>query len=102
MEYMNRKELKQYLYDLGTGKRTPLQREFGICEELRWKTSKFLYGHIKTLMEDWPEYSGVSNYPVPHPSCPPKAAYYGFDDLWDDSSYGQARRRLCIWLSEQL
>ena len=76
----------------------PSVRELGICDNLdfdskRWAKSKWV---------NWPKYSGVLNYPVPHHYLPPATAFYSIADVWDRRTrYGKDRWELLDWLIEK-
>lgn len=68
----------------------------------RWPIARDV---LEDLMKEWPEYSGHSTYPVPHPTKGPKEAYHHEDKatFWSpDSEYGSARLRLLGWLIDTL
>lgn len=102
MSLATRQQLRKYLKQLGAGEETPDNTYGGICGAIEYSLDRKTFGAVKQLMTKWPEFSGDDLYPVAHPDMPPMAAYYGVIDLWEDNEYGQARRRLCTWLSEQL
>ena len=68
--------------------------EFGICSAIDNST------FVSVLGRYWSERSGQYRYPVPHP----EGACTGFsnsDNLWI-GEYGEARKRLCLWLAETI
>ena len=48
---------------------------------------------LAELFEKWPEFTGDSLFPVPHPQYTPHDAYMKTHDLWI-GEYGEARKRL--------
>lgn len=95
--------LSKHLRKLGTGEVLPVEADCGICYELERMLPTYKgVRHVIKLMQSWPEYSGDEDYPVPHFMLPASDAYHYVDDLWGDDEYGNARRRLCTWLADQL
>lgn len=67
---------------------------FGICSAIDNIT------FVSVLSRHWSEGSGHYRYPVPHP----EGAICSFnttDNLWI-GEYGEARKRLCLWLAETI
>lgn len=90
----------------------PIHRNRGICGQL-YDISERLGLEVRPSMwlflqlsRHWPNYSGVSDYPVPeHLECEqPTAAgdcYFVTTDKWD-GPYGDARRDLMDWMINKL
>lgn len=94
-------ELIVHLEKLGTGVTQPQSNEFGICYELKKESAVFVaYAYNITL--SWPKYSGNAGYPVPHDSLTARDAFNQCWNLWDDSSYSDDRRELCLYLADEL
>ena len=75
---------------------------YGICYNLflrdvstRWE------GLVAVAAESWPEFSGDTHYPVPHPDLLPESAYTALLEVekWS-GEYGAARRRLCQHIAD--
>ena len=78
-----------------------VQRSVGICKNLqiRLGTPTRPPG-LYPLFEQWPEFSGDIEYPVP--SGDPWGTYLRCEDKWDrGTKYGQARWRLLDFLIEK-
>lgn len=101
---------KRYLLDLSNGIEDDPARA-GICYHLRqfWISSDLLMKTsppldiVSVLSPFWSEYSGNYNYPVPyeHRYKSAREAFYVCEDLWS-GEYGEARKRLCKFLADQL
>ena len=77
----------------------PPDKLFGICANLAlvpglsgadWEAL------VAKAAKTWPEFSGASCFPVPHPDLLPESAYTAKWEVpkWS-REYGEARRRLC-------
>ena len=86
----------QILRDLGTGKRRPKCSAEGLCVEM------CAFRMVSDLAPKWSEYSGNNEYPVPHPTLDPYDAFWSRKQLWRNDAYGDARRRLCLFLADEL
>ena len=90
-------------------------RRCGICYAVEYAAgiesdnSRSMLYELRCLFEEWPEFSGEPDFPVPHPDGPDaddgwssaaEAAYMGTEDLWL-GEYGAARWRLLDWLIER-
>lgn len=98
------KKLIEELRTLADTQDKPEYRQYGVCNVIRRNTrdmeveqSNYAYA----LMDEWPENSGSIFYPVRHPTMPPHRAF-DLPDLWEDTEYGRARRRLCGYLAARL
>ena len=78
----------------------PLVKRCGLCTYLMYGGA----GAIPPLLvQEWPEFSGDPEYPVPHRSLRPGEAYHWVVDKWDRrTEYGKARWRLVDFLIEKL
>lgn len=74
----------------------PLHVSDGICSNISCNPSP-----LTTLFSKWPEFSGCSTFPVPHPALPPHDAYMQMQNLWV-GEYGDARMRLLDFCIEEL
>ena len=68
----------------------------GICHQLelrrRDEDADYWLCKIRGLFRKWPKFSGIIDYPVPHPTESPCVAYAETVDMWDRrTEYGQAR-----------
>lgn len=103
------KALIEHLRGLGTGEITPLWGgAFGICDELvnlhkRGCISSSEMQHCSRLMQDWPEFSGDPEFPVPSADSQlnEEGAFLDSENLWS-GKYGDNRKQLCLWLADQL
>lgn len=100
------KQLIEYLRKLAETDELPAACDRGICGILyfgEYRTSLKNAREIVRLMHRWPEHSGKTHYPVPHPQYT-EDSEYGYDvdpDKWE-GAYGAARRRLCSFLADEL
>ena len=90
-----RLQLLTELQDLKTN--GPNDEALGICQRV---TDTDL---LRSLWHDWPKFSGIPHYPVPHPSMRANDAFYVHMDLWNkENVYCQTRYELLDWLIDQL
>lgn len=102
------KTLINHLRGLGTGEIAPVRGGTrGICCELNHLMGEGVITYsekrvVHCLMTLWPEYSGSADYPVLTPRFSSARAAFRFtSDKWE-GTYGAARKRLCLWLADQL
>ena len=60
--------------------------------------------HMRVLFQEWPEFSGSADYPVPASGefLDPMGAFVGTMAMWDTGTeYGRARHRLLRFLIDQ-
>ena len=89
---------------------TRFDPKLGICNAVaRGESSPWVRSGclrlLLDLMEEWPEFSGDSAYPVPHPDKDPEMAFNhaSVEEMWNPgSAYGAARLRLLDWLIAHL
>ena len=89
---------------------TRFDPELGICNAVaRGESSPGVRSGclrlLQDLMEEWPEFSGDSAYPVPHPDKDPEMAFDHASpkEMWSpEDAYGAARLRLLDWLIAHL
>jgi len=91
-----------HLRKLSTGEIQPKDDELGICAEIESFFSDSDSDEIMQLSKKWPEFSGDRHFPVPNKSRSAQKAFMFIDYLWGDDDYGDARRRLCAWLADEL
>lgn len=96
------KTLEAHLRALGNGEIQPNHDCYGICNDVGLNFGRESRGKIYGMMPKWPEFTGDRWYPVPHQTMSPEDAFDNLDDLWSDDEYGDARRRLCLWLADQI
>jgi len=70
--------------------------QFGICHQLAIAcddvSENYWRNKIQSLTYKWPKFSGIIDYPVPHPTEPPSLAYAETENKWDRrTKYGRAR-----------
>ena len=87
------KEL-EYLGNGGEPKYTNLGICGNVCESITILKLQELWVH-------WPEYSGMSLYPVPHPKYDSHLGLLKTHNVWE-GEYGNNRRKLCLWLADEL
>ncbi|WP_263770420.1 hypothetical protein [Propionivibrio soli] len=58
---------------------------------------------ILPVIRSWHENRSQSwDYPVPHPTLSEQRAYHEVEDKWADDPYGDAHRRLCLHIAQEL
>lgn len=58
---------------------------------------------VLPVIRSWHENHTRSwDYPVPHPSLSAQRAYHEVEDKWADDAYGDAHRRLCLHIAQEL
>lgn len=95
-------EIVHHLNALSNGDILPTTPECGICEELTHTFHISGTKLVKQYSPSWPEYNGNSLYPVDHPTKVEDEAYTELSNLWDDTPYGDTRRRLCSHIALEL
>ena len=89
-----------HLRRLGNGEVQPKNYSRGLCSELsslfEYRISQELELHFKT----WPEFSGISLVPVPHPDGP-MVGYEVCENKWI-GDYGDSRKRLCLHVANEM
>ena len=68
----------------------------GICHQLAQSCSDENTGYWRSKVLDlfrrWPQFSGSTDFPVPHPTEPACIAYNSTQNMWDRrTKYGRAR-----------
>lgn len=58
--------------------------------------------HLRSMFEAWPEFTGMSGYPVPHPHFNPTDAFCEAEDYMFAGEYGAARIRLLQFIIDTL
>lgn len=91
-----------HLRGLGNGTVSPVGPKYGICGELSQEFNVSGIRFVKKYVTSWPEYNGNPNYPVDHPTKEEEEAYTWVADLWAATPYGDARRRLCLHIANEL
>jgi len=86
---------------LADGSLVPWEPSCGLCANLGDITGMDCYDLIRTVSQDWPEYSGCPDYPVRHPNLTPS---YGYNiargnGQWS-GEYGATRRRLAKFIAD--
>ena len=94
--------LKRHLRKLGNNKINPTVPGMGICCEIELKYGTKTLKQVKLLFRQWPEFSGRKVFPVPHPTLGPSVAFLTQNPLWGNDEYGDARRRLCKFIADNL
>jgi hypothetical protein len=88
------------LRTFSTGEETPIDPSCGICWFVHCEHPT-LSGITRKIMMGWPKATGDKDYPVPHPTMSGEDSYSLTDNLWI-KEYGDLRRELCLYLSEEL
>ena len=107
MDELNR--IIKTLREWGSGQKEPLVY-YGICGNLvhictlSRATAENL---IREAFRSWPKFSGYQEYPVPDPKAlfnfsAARRIYYAYENLWEDSPYGNLRRELCLHVADWL
>lgn len=102
---MDKLKVIAHLRALGNKEIEPRFKGVGICSELHdlFATKKSSgYELVETYSKLWEEFSGNNEYPVPCTNKEPNAAFTIVWDLWDNTPYGDSRRRLCSFLADCL
>ena len=106
MEVYEACRLVRFLQSLATPGKKPAEPGVGLCPNL----SEYLLSRkvcidektfVRAAAESWPEYSGDTQFPVPHPSLSAKEAYCQTRDMWA-GEYGDTRRRFCAHVAAEL
>lgn len=69
----------------------------GICYQLDAQScsderADYWRSKVRDLFQEWPQFSGSAEFPVPHPTEPAGIAYNSTWNMWDRrTKYGQAR-----------
>lgn len=84
--------------------RKNLKKHMGICanftDTYRTFLDRVMVAHGISF-KDWPLYSGINSYPVPHKQFDARDAYVMLNK-WDKrTKYGRNRYKLLVWLIEQ-
>lgn len=76
----------------------------GVCDIVDCRFGAGVRNDLQAMMFSWPEAdimdAGVGYFIVPHPEYSSGDAF-GCHGMWE-GEYGDARRRLCVWLVEEL
>lgn len=103
-----KKQMSKHLNKLGTGEVEPKVIGLGICDELTQFTLENAIGYwsvfvVQELSKSWSEFSGEKDFPITDPEYPdnPFKSYIYKANLWA-GAYGEARKRLCLFLAEEL
>lgn len=103
-----KKKMSKHLNKLGTGEVEPRHLGAGICNELGHFTFENAPGCcsvfvVQDLSRSWSEFSGEEDFPITDPEYPdnPFKSYIYKANLWV-GEYGASRKRLCLFLAEEL
>ena len=98
---MTKLAVQRYLRGLGDGSIQPYMLHHGICHNLYVIFGSDVEMKFQELCFQWPEFSGNYLYPISViylGNCEHQYEYTY--NKWDNTPYGDARRRLCTWASE--
>ena len=86
---------------LADGSLVPWEPSCGLCTNLSTITDTDCTPLIRTISQDWPEYSGCLDYPVRHPNLSPSIGYKTArgNSQWS-GKYGATRRRLAKFIAD--
>ena len=84
---------------LADGSLVPWDPCCGLCVNLSTITGMDCYDLVRTISQDWPEYSGCPDYPVRHPNLTPSSGYDAAYGHWS-GEYGASRRRLAKFIAD--
>lgn len=98
--------LVRFLQSLATPGKKPGEPGSGLCLNLYgYLSSRRVHindpAFVRAAAESWPEYSGDTQFPVPHPSLSARYAYIRTRDMWA-GEYGDTRRRFCAHVADEL
>jgi len=86
---------------LADGSLAPWEPCCGLCTNLSTITEMDCDNLVHTISQDWPEFSGDAEFPVPHPELPPYDGYrHGLYDGHWSGKYGATRRRLAKFIAD--
>ena len=96
--------LKQHLYRLGTGETLPKDTNYGICAEI---SNMFGFEFTELLEEQyalWPDGTGHKSIPIPVLDLYKENGYRSYSDIGNKwvGEYGDRRKALCLWVSNQI
>lgn len=92
--YKHKKQIIQYLIDLGTYTIEPRFDWLGVCSELTSAYNILGYRLVRNLSTSWPLSTGSENYPI---------SMLHSDYTWKYSvKEGKLRRELCLHLAKEL
>ena len=80
-------------------------KECGICYNVKilmWEDRDEACEWLAEKFPLWPEFSGDNEFPVGCGHTDPEYTYNTYGDLWDNSEYGNARRRLLQFLIDEV
>ena len=101
-----RPEIIEHLRQLGRAEIAPKNRAMGLCSELYNLFRIHFNPELTPYFRTWEEYSGYLAYPIPAFSdVGPPSAYYqaqSAKNLWAANPYGDARRRLCLHIANEI
>ncbi len=101
MSHFEREQLICHLVELSTDQVEPMNKRTGLCHEITRQYPAFISA-VEDAIAKWPENSGVEDFPVVSPWHSPASAYLDAIDKWDDTDYGKARKRLCLFVAQEL
>lgn len=86
---------------LADGSLVPCEPSCGLCTNLSTITGMDCNNLVHTISQDWPEFSGDAEYPVPHPKLSPCDGYRRgrHTGQWS-GKYGATRRRLAKFIAD--
>ena len=86
---------------LADGSLVPWSLCCGLCTNLSTITDMDCNNLVRTVSQDWPEYSGCLDYPVRHPNLTPSLGYRTArgGGQWS-GEYGATRRRLAKFIAD--
>ena len=102
LDIETKKAIAKHLFLLGTGKIKPLNKEAGVCAELRNVFNHNGTAFVANYAKSWSKYSGVFLYPIAHSRKSVRDAFWGIVNLWDNTPYGDNRRELCLHIAAKL
>lgn len=101
MRTMNKLEIIKHLEGLADGSIEPADDRFGLCHEmsnwLPFRSDEW----VSKMAVGWDKFTGIIDYPVPHPSMTPERAYQSDIELWT-GQYGDNRRELCAFVAKRM
>ena len=80
-----------------------IEKSYGLCYHLECVGGWYPFGElIEGIFEQWEEYSGDEDFPVPHKTLSCAAAFYRCSEKMYEGEYGEARKRLAGFTADKL
>lgn len=101
MLFIKKRKIAEHCRKLGNGKIEPYNTRHGLCREIYDNYQVDIYKLVD--FEKYPEFSGDEYYPVKHPWFKDaRDAYQEQRNLLWVGEYGEARRKFCLWVADEI